>query len=519
MQSCPKNVLTGPLTGDSKRSTILSIAKESVPLPPVALALPSEPASATGPPSPARGSAGMPPPPSPAGATYQPPPPTPKQETLELLDLKPAEKKRQARVGKAMVRNTIASHNTTMLLMCDPSNNQSAFLNNNLKSVKREVESPKEIDQKKDTNPEANLNSKIDHHAINETTVEEFTNSDVTKDVTEKPTDAIQQVQCLKTEDKKEAIPLIPEVIKKGEEKDLLQPCLKTVAESVKVKNRKRSHSLTNEVKAENEVEASAAKKPLLQKPTCANGSYKDLIKKSTTSIKINNGKKKLVEARSPRVRAKIARMRRAANKRKMCISKEDACNNNKRLKSSKPLTASNLHNSKQNGKEIKEKYCDPELIENKEPIRKSFKKSSVNSKKTSKKSSAIVLDNLIAKNIDRTIECVVGDNNVTRTCKNIDPSALKTQDKCKVKQDVKKESVTNKKSTNSKTVAVKSSKVESRKVGAGKRKNCKIFPDIVPQTISRIPRKSLQHPRWSNGWVWEGEPYEAKVFLNVSKF
>lgn len=30
---------------------------------------------------------------------------------------------------------------------------------------------------------------------------------------------------------------------------------------------------------------------------------------------------------------------------------------------------------------------------------------------------------------------------------------------------------------------------------------------------------KSTSIPRWSNGWVWEGEPYQALVFLNVSKF
>lgn len=30
---------------------------------------------------------------------------------------------------------------------------------------------------------------------------------------------------------------------------------------------------------------------------------------------------------------------------------------------------------------------------------------------------------------------------------------------------------------------------------------------------------KSTSIPRWSNGWMWEGEPYQALVFLNVSKF
>lgn len=70
MQSCPKNVLTGPLTGASKGSIK---NHQTTPLPPVALALPLEPPGALGPPSPARGSAGMPPPPSPALATARNP--------------------------------------------------------------------------------------------------------------------------------------------------------------------------------------------------------------------------------------------------------------------------------------------------------------------------------------------------------------------------------------------------------------------------------------------------------------
>jgi hypothetical protein len=31
------------------------------------------------------------------------------------------------------------------------------------------------------------------------------------------------------------------------------------------------------------------------------------------------------------------------------------------------------------------------------------------------------------------------------------------------------------------------------------------------------IPKKPNSTPRWSNGWSWEGEPYQAYVFLNVS--
>lgn len=47
-------------------------------------------------------------------------------------------------------------------------------------------------------------------------------------------------------------------------------------------------------------------------------------------------------------------------------------------------------------------------------------------------------------------------------------------------------------------------------KFGNRKRHKFTLLNDIV------IP-KSTSIPRWSNGWVWEGEPYQALVFLNVS--
>lgn len=31
------------------------------------------------------------------------------------------------------------------------------------------------------------------------------------------------------------------------------------------------------------------------------------------------------------------------------------------------------------------------------------------------------------------------------------------------------------------------------------------------------VPRQTLAQPRWSNGWNWQGEPFQGKVFLNVS--
>jgi hypothetical protein len=33
------------------------------------------------------------------------------------------------------------------------------------------------------------------------------------------------------------------------------------------------------------------------------------------------------------------------------------------------------------------------------------------------------------------------------------------------------------------------------------------------------VPKKSLQSPKWSNGWKFVGNPFEGKVFISVSNF
>lgn len=503
MQSCPKNGLTGPLTGDSKRSNISSIAKESVPLPPVAsLALPLEPASATGPPSPARGSAGMPPPPSPAGATYQPGA-TPKIETTE--DCKP----RKARVGKAMVRNNMAAANgvqqNTMLLMCH------APQSNYIGSVKREVESPKEAEQKKEevqapvvVQKDESVNSV--HCNNNNTSCKECSTSTTTTTTTS-TTVPVEESPCmerlqqdipkLKTEEK----PPEEEIVKETPQET--ETIVKTVAENVKVKNMKRKVSL----KPESEVQCSPPKKQKMEK---ANGSYKDLIKKNTNCVKINNGKRKLAEAISNKlVKLSKIKPKKTSTKRKLSPQKEETVQ--KRAKtSSKPLAASNLHNSKQNTKENSRTTVNSDLTENKEPLNKKLKKSAQILKNSAKKIAPVVLDNLFAKNnVDRTIDSVVNDS--LRT--NKDTSALKCKN-CKSDKNLSGNNNNNKKSTNLKTVPVKS-KVECASVGASKRKGKKNV-EVVAQVISK-PRRSLQCPRWSNGWTWEGDAFEAKVFINVS--
>lgn len=186
-------------------------------------------------------------------------------------------------------------------------------------------------------------------------------------------------------------------------------------------------------------------------------------------------------------------RMKKPPQKRKLSPVKEEVLQ--KKLKSSKPLAASSLHNSKQNSKDCKDKaFFDAESGENKEPPMKK----TTTAKKT--KLAPAILDSLFAKNsVDRTIECVVRTASVAK-CKNVKSCAVK-------------------KSANAKIGLVKG-KTECEVFGASKRKTRNSNNNVVVmQAVPRVPRKSLVYPRWSNGWVWEGESFESKVFINVSIF
>lgn len=485
MQSCPKNGLTGPLTGDSKRSNLSSISKDSMPLPPVALALPLEPNSVTGPPSPARGSAGMPPPPSPAGATYQPPPPPTKQESHSpgSPDGCKIEKKRKARVGKAMVRNHIAAgmQQTSMLLMCNPQNYVSA--------VKREIESPKEKE---------NPGDKTEQCSSDEDTkpIKEMMPVSIPKTEEEIEVSACQETQeeqCVSEnneEEDEQTSMALPEP---------LPPVVSTVAENVKVKNMKRKISLTNETK---ETESDSGKKQKI-------GSYKCLIKKETNCIKINNGKRKLIEdpLLSDEVEqdAPVTKSKKPTTKRKLSATKEEP---SKRLKITKTLT-DNTHNSKQRSKSKENGTIEPSKNDD---SKKAFKKQLINSKTASTKSAPVVLDNLFAKNsIDRTIESVVKEN-CLRTSPLRETDASKPSIKC-VKSV--KESVLNKKIIIVNKCVPNKVKSECKKID--KNRKSKSTEVAMPQPIAKAPRRASHTPRWSNGWRWEGEPYQSKVFINVS--
>ncbi|CAH1968738.1 unnamed protein product [Acanthoscelides obtectus] len=532
IQSCPKNGHAGPLTGaDGKRSSTNSSKQQQQqqqPLPPVALALPLEPASAHGPPSPARGSAGMPPPPSPAGATYHQPPPaqaqpqapptlvgggatvqvSPKREEPTQpegnqapttgTDQDGKEKKRKARIGKAMVRNNIMQQNT-MLLMCNPPQN----------FVKREIVSPKEkdvIEEKKDNVSPIQeeikpVTQELPVPCPEPTEQPANNNPDV---AIVEPKEEVVEVE--KENNNNNIITNLPE--KPVVEETILPPVVSTVAENVKVKNMKRKLSVCKEKVPEPELSPPPKKKQKL-------GSYKMLIKRETNCVKIHNGKRKLISEngvtnRRPKMKTGIAK------KRKLSLVKEQL---NKRSKLS---TLDNL-------KQVAAKPKKPEGVTT-TAAKKLSKKQTTSSTKTVPTS----LDTLIAQDsIDRTIESVISEVCHNRTLPD-KSSAKKTVSKLKegkpkeaTSKEIKckkttKEIATKDKPKEPKEVKdkeslkeVKPSKNVKCKKIASKKKTKSVECVEVPQLINKIPRRSLQGPRWSNGWSWEGDPYEAKVFIN----
>lgn len=285
-----------------------------------------------------------------------------------------------------------------MLLMCQEPESPHSYMN----GVKREVESPKE-EQKKETIHEEILISKIESKNIEEK-VEKVT---ITIQETKPETiiELTKPLECMKTEEA-DVLPETKEISNIQHSPVVLQlgPCVKTVAENVKVKNMKRKPSITNNTLKDEP----AVKKQKLEK---GGGSYKDLIKKNFSAIHINNGKKKLL---SRNIVQKLPKIRmKKPQKRKHSPSKE--AQETKKMKPSKPLTACN-HNSKLTIKEKEKTYIETDLIENKEPPKKA-KKSTITK---CRKMAPAVLDNLLAVNsVDRTIESVISENNNTRTSKN----------------------------------------------------------------------------------------------------
>lgn len=72
------------------------------------------------------------------------------------------------------------------------------------------------------------------------------------------------------------------------------------------------------------------------------------------------------------------------------------------------------------------------------------------------------------------------------------------------IQESCKKPALIKKKRKNTKKLSVKKS-------------NSKIEDCLVGSESLLLTRKTFLKPKWSNGWSWEGDPFEAKVYLTVN--
>lgn len=382
-----------------------------------------------------------------------------------------------------MVRSNMQN---TMLLMCNPTQD----------FVKREIESPKDKEELHKKETECHEDPLKEELRIIEECTAQCTNetSENSKNIVENGNVTMEELKTIENgpsglaesnikesevADKYEQIedPSTNRIPTPPPEEEPLPPCIATVAENVKVKNMKRKQSLTKEPVPDIIVPPPTKKKK---------SSYKDFIRKHTSCFKISNGKRKLVSKTSsgqqlPKIKLKTP------TKKKLNVSKEQT--NNRRIKTNKiPLTENNGSTHKQSSK----KNTGTSTTK-----KDHFKKKSKSN--TVIKSAAKLLDNLIAKNnVDKVIEEVIHKS--MRTVSNISSD----RDQCKEKEDKKMGAKISK--------LVKS---ECKKIGASRRKSSTKCKNDVIELAPKIPRKLAQIPRWSNGWTWEGESYEGRVFLN----
>jgi len=66
------------------------------------------------------------------------------------------------------------------------------------------------------------------------------------------------------------------------------------------------------------------------------------------------------------------------------------------------------------------------------------------------------------------------------------------------------------------KSAVIKKKRKTAKKVANVKKSGCKVENSSLGNESLTLTRKTFLKPKWNNGWSWEGEPFEAKVYLTV---
>lgn len=66
------------------------------------------------------------------------------------------------------------------------------------------------------------------------------------------------------------------------------------------------------------------------------------------------------------------------------------------------------------------------------------------------------------------------------------------------------------------KPAIIKKKRKSVKKTVNAKKSGCKLENSSIGNESLTLTRKTFLKPKWNNGWSWEGEPFEAKVYLTV---
>lgn len=66
------------------------------------------------------------------------------------------------------------------------------------------------------------------------------------------------------------------------------------------------------------------------------------------------------------------------------------------------------------------------------------------------------------------------------------------------------------------KPAIIKKKRKSAKKTANAKKSGCKVENSSIGNESLTLTRKTFLKPKWNNGWSWEGEPFEAKVYLTV---
>ncbi|XP_077264296.1 uncharacterized protein LOC143898591 [Temnothorax americanus] len=89
-----------------------------------------------------------------------------------------------------------------------------------------------------------------------------------------------------------------------------------------------------------------------------------------------------------------------------------------------------------------------------------------------------------------------------------------KARDGSKKRDNVSKTKASDLSEDPKKSAVIKKKRKSAKKIPNVKKSGCKVENFSLGNESLTLTRKTFLKPKWNNGWSWEGEPFEAKVYL-----